>query len=84
MYLMCSGWTVSPTADAFSFAVLYYATVEAKRARVKSTQVVPANDVWTELSVEFDLYSDSPCYANVVLKKYEAAKVYVDILPIWG
>jgi len=40
---------------------------------------------WTQLSVSFDLYSDSPCYANIILKKYESgAKVYVDILPIWS
>jgi len=40
---------------------------------------------WTPLNVSFDLYSDSPCYANIVLKKYESnAKVYVDILPIWS
>jgi len=40
---------------------------------------------WTQLSVSFDLYSDSPCYANIILKKYESgAKVYVDILPVWS
>jgi len=85
VYVMCSGWTELPTADELYLEVLYYDTAEAKRSSVRSTQAVPANDVWTELSVEFDLYSDSPCYANVILKKYEdGAKVYVDILPIWG
>jgi len=84
MYVRCSGWTVLPTADELYLEVLYYDTVEAKRASVKSTQAVTANDVWAELSVSFSLNSDSPCYANIVLKRYEAgAKVYVDILPIW-
>jgi len=84
MYVRCSGWTVLPTADELYLEVHYYDTVEAKRASIKSTQAVPSNDVWVELSVTFNLYSDSPCYAYIILKKYEAgAKVYVDIKPIW-
>jgi len=84
MYVRCSGWTTLPTADELYLEVHYYDTVEAKRASVKSTETVTANDVWVELSVSFSLNSESPCYANIILKRYEVgAKVYVDILPIW-
>jgi len=41
--------------------------------------------VWTPFTITFDLNSDSPCYLNLVLKKFDYdCLVYVDIKPEWG
>lgn len=85
IYLRGNGWTTFPTASELYIEVLYFDGATSKRASIKSTEVLTANDTWTKFDVEFTLNSNSPCYANVVLKKYESgAKIFVDILPVWS
>uniref|UniRef100_A0A6M3Y1X2 Putative pectate lyase n=1 Tax=viral metagenome TaxID=1070528 RepID=A0A6M3Y1X2_9ZZZZ len=87
MYIYGENWVTFPTANELYLEVLYYDGATAKRASVKSTQVLTANYTWTELSVAFTLNSGSPCYANIFLKKYETDsthRINVDILPVWS
>jgi len=83
VYMRGSGWTTLPTADELWIEVDYWDSASSKRATAKSTQTLPANDVWQAFSVTITPYNEGPVYLKGYLAKYESgAKVYVDVKPI--
>lgn len=83
IYICGSGWSTFPTASELWIEAYYYDGATAKRATLKSTQVLTANDTWTEFSVTVTPNSAAPLYLRGFLAKYQAgAKVYVDIKPV--
>jgi len=87
VYIRGENWNTFPTADELWIEVHYYDGTSAKRAVVKSTDTLSANDTWTAFTVNFTLNSDSPCYCYVYLGKFETDsthRIYVDIEPVWS
>lgn len=68
-------WATYPTNTQLYIEASYYdSAVDAGRSTVKSTQVISAEDTWTDFSVTLTPLRDGPIYVNVYLKKYEAGK----------
>jgi len=67
-----SGWASFPTADELYIEVEYYdQTTGTHTTTAKSTQVLTANDTWTDFSVTFTPAQAGDIYVRGYLKKYE-------------
>jgi hypothetical protein len=81
LWMLGQNWVVFPLNTELWFEVDYLAGADATRTTVKSTQVLSANDVITELSVTVVPAQAGIAYLRAYCNKYETDathKVYID------
>lgn len=82
VYVRGEAWSSFPTnAQLYIQAEHYSDGTLPTKSTVKSTEVISANDTWTELSVTFDQAQTGPVRYQIWLATYESGttrKVYVD------
>jgi hypothetical protein len=84
LYMLGNGWSTLPTNTELYIEDEYFDEAgTAHKATVKSTQVLSANDVWTQFSVTVTPAAEGLLRIRAYLTKYQAnAYVYVDIKPV--